>query len=542
MQNLIFSNDGKKVRGVRNKNLSYVEIPHGVTEIDSYAFYCCRSLKEIIIPETVKRIGSYAFDSCCSLENILIPDGVELIEKDAFHSCENIKSLNIPQSVTSIGDGAFAYCKKLVDVKIPRSVQEIGEYAFSDTEWFGKQEYGVIYINDILYRVKGICPKSVIIRDGTKSISDGAFAHCSTLQNITIPNSVTSIGYHSFEGCSSLESLIIPNSIKEIGGRAFAGCKSLKEIHITDNLSIVIGGDSFEGTRWLMTQNEAAIYINDILYKFKSHPEISSIVIKSGTRRIAPLAFSDCTGIQNISIPDSVQEIGWGAFKGCQSLKSVKIPKGIKEIEDGTFRDCTSLEEIDIPNSVTTIGDNAFINCSSLQTIDIPNSVVKIGKSAFSGCSSLFSIDLPDSVLSVEDEALEHTKWYEDSPSGVIYLNKVLYKVKGNVDDAYLVIRDGTRCIADRAFSENDKFANLEIPRSLRAIGKFSFWQCKFLKTIHSKITNVDELHIDAYSFNSDDVHTISLYVPSGTRWEYRHHPFFSQFADIKLEEMTKER
>jgi hypothetical protein len=330
---------------------------------------------------------------------------------------------------------------------------------------------------------------------------------------------VTKIGYQSFEGCSALESLIIP-----------------------DNLCIEIDGDAFKDTRWLMTQNEGAVYINDVLYKFKSSPSISSIDIKSGTRRIAPLAFSECTGIQNISIPDSVQEIGWGAFKGCQSLKSVKIPKGIKEIEDGTFRDCTSLEEIDIPNSVTTIGDNAFINCSSLQTIDIPNSVVKIGKSAFYGCSSLFSIDLPDSVLSVEDEALEHTKWYEDSPSGVIYLNKVLYKVKGNVDDAYLVIRDGTRCIADRAFSENDKFANLEIPRSLRAIGKFSFGQCKFLKTIHSKITNVDELHIDAYSFNSDDVHTIILYVPSGTRWEYRHHPFFSQFADIKLEEMAKER
>ena len=59
-----------------------------------------------------------------------------------------------------------------------------------------------------------------------------AFEECSSLQSITIPNSVTRIGDRFFFKCSSLQSITIPNSVTNIGQEVFYNCTSLKEIRI----------------------------------------------------------------------------------------------------------------------------------------------------------------------------------------------------------------------------------------------------------------------------------------------------------------------
>ncbi len=56
------------------------------------------------------------------------------------------------------------------------------------------------------------------------SIGHGAFAYCTSLTSITIPNSMTSIGDFVFFGCKSLTSVSIPNSVISIGYDAFYGC------------------------------------------------------------------------------------------------------------------------------------------------------------------------------------------------------------------------------------------------------------------------------------------------------------------------------
>ena len=87
-----------------------------------------------------------------------------------------------------------------------------------------------------------------------------------------------------------------------------------------------------------------------------------------------------------------VTSISHFAFTRCTSLTSVTIPDSVTSIGEYAFKDCTSLTSITIPDSVTYIGEAAFLNCSSLTSVTIGNGVKSISYSAFLGCSSLTSV------------------------------------------------------------------------------------------------------------------------------------------------------
>ena len=60
-----------------------------------------------------------------------IKEGVRIICNNAFFCCRSLTDIVIPDSVTSIGDGAFEGCRSLTEVVIPNSVTSIGDRAFS---------------------------------------------------------------------------------------------------------------------------------------------------------------------------------------------------------------------------------------------------------------------------------------------------------------------------------------------------------------------------------------------------------------------------
>ena len=64
------------------------------------------------------------------------------------------------------------------------------------------------------------------------SIGDSAFAYCTSLASVTIPDSVTSIGDEAFAYSTSLTSVTIPDSVTSIGTRVFDSCTSLTSITV----------------------------------------------------------------------------------------------------------------------------------------------------------------------------------------------------------------------------------------------------------------------------------------------------------------------
>ncbi len=243
---LILSEDGKTLIGVKDKSITHVVIPEGVATIGDRAFSWCESLQSIDIPDSVTTIGKKAFSACESLQSIDIPDSVTTIGDYAFNGCESLQSIDIPDSVTTIGKRAFSWCESLQSIDIPNSVTTIGDGAFCDCE--SLQSIHVAEDNPNYSSIDGVLfskNKRTIIRmplgkkikefkipDSVTIIGTSAFSDCESLQSIDISKSVTTIGDWAFSWCESLQSIDIPNSVTTIGDGAFSWCESLQSIHI----------------------------------------------------------------------------------------------------------------------------------------------------------------------------------------------------------------------------------------------------------------------------------------------------------------------
>ena len=140
-------------------------------------------------------------------------------------------------------------------------------------------------------------------------------------------------------------------------------------------------GETSNGLKWKENEDGSIAITN---YTGESRDVVIPDKIRGKTvAEIGEWAFSDCTGLISVSIPDSVKSIGDGAFSGCTGLTSVDIPDSVKFIGEWAFSDCTGLISVIIPGSVTEIGYWAFSGCTGLKSVTIPDSVTEIGEWAF---------------------------------------------------------------------------------------------------------------------------------------------------------------
>ena len=214
-------------------------------------------------------------------------------------------------------------------------------------------------------------------------------------------------------------------------------------------------------------------------------------------RMIGSYAFSYCTNLTSVTIPNGVTYIGYYAFFVCSNLTSVTIPSSVKTIDFAAFMGCSGLSSVTIPDGVTKLGEHAFENCIGLTSITLPVSVTSIGFRSFSGCSNLSSVTASDNLTYVGSYAFDGTSWFNNQPDGPVYVGKVLNKCKG--DDYYLYtfenleIKDGTVSISSEAFLNAMSLKSVTIPNSVTSIDNRAFENCPNLKslTIPSSVSSI---------------------------------------------------
>ena len=111
----------------------------------------------------------------------------------------------IPKSITSFGVEAFSYLWWL-SFYIPSNVVEVKNAAF----------YNSYIIN-------------IHLSEGLKSIGGSAFAH-SSLEEVTIPNSVENLGFRCFCFCDELKKVVIGSNVKDLKDNQFGACMKLDDV------------------------------------------------------------------------------------------------------------------------------------------------------------------------------------------------------------------------------------------------------------------------------------------------------------------------
>jgi hypothetical protein len=100
-------------------------------------------------------------------------------------------------------------------------------------------------------------------------------------------------------------------------------------------------------------------------------------------------AFSDCTALQSIVIPDGIQSIGANAFRECRSLKSIDLPESLENIGPFGFTGCSSLREVTFRSNTINIGGYAFWGARNLKKMTFTNNYVTISAERITGHNSV---------------------------------------------------------------------------------------------------------------------------------------------------------
>ena len=225
---------------------------------------------------------------------------------------------------------------------------------------------------------------------------------------------------------------------------------------------------------------------------------IPSSVTNNGTTysvtSIGDAAFSDCSGLTSVTIPNSVTSIGERAFGSCSSLTSVTIPNSVTSIGDYAFYLCRGLTSVTIPNSVTSIADYAFWGCSGLTSVTIPNSVTSICEWAFSYCISLTSVTIPNSVTSIGEWAFSYC-----------------------ISLTFVTIPNSVTSIGGGVFEGCSGLTSITIPNSVTSIGEWAFWGCSGLTSIVSNAVVPPAIGIEVFPYPN----TCNVTVPCGSLEAY---------------------
>lgn len=363
------------------------------------------------------------FRGCNAIVDIQLGSQIKVLREQCFYNSA-AENLNLPNGIMHIASSAFCGCYNLKSISIPDSVVIIDDFAF--------------------YSATNLT--TVVIGNGVTEIGEYAFYGCSSLKEIVLPSSLTKIGDYAFSGCTGITNFNIPSSVADIGKSAIEPKFLIEESGVTYAGKVAVGvtnssantytlrGDTvgisgaFSGCTRLtgITIPESVVSIG--AYSFDGCRQLSKVNIPNGVYHVGKMAFSMCKSLpqeSNVAYVD-----GWAVFadgrvssikdgtKGISSLElgisddGLVLPDSLSIIDDRAFSFYQRLTSIRIPNNVQRIGDEVFDGCNSLTSITIGNSVKSIGKRAFYCMSSkIKTITIPDSVVNIGRECFLSNNW-----------------------------------------------------------------------------------------------------------------------------------
>ena len=275
---------------------------------------------------------------------------------------------------------------------------------------------------------------------------------------VTLPERVTEIGQGAFSGVTGLKEVIIPGTVKVIGMDAFSFNTSIKKITI----------------------EEGTLYID--AYAFRN------------------------AQIEEIIIPDSVVYIGQGAFTDCSKLTTVKLPENLEGLDYALFRRCVSLTNINIPKNLIGIYEEAFKGCISLNEIDIPSSVKNISSSAFTNCYNLFNV------------TIDANNPYYEIEQGIIYAKdgSTLIMTAAVQNQTEITIKEGIKELNEDSLGMCSNAEIINLPNSLEKIYGATFKGLKKLNTINFPNGSNNFKVENGYLYGNDERGKVLIYsVPT---------------------------
>ena len=477
-----------------------VVIPEGVTYIGREAFAGCSALVRVQIPTSVTQVGANLFEGTpydstltgelvyinsilyrCQSDavTVSIRQGTTVIAEEAFINRVNLAAIVVPDGVSYIGSNAFKNCSALSQIEIPKSVRDIVANAFDGTKWYEDRKHGMIYINDLLYRVpaeiivqseqptgslsdkdaaelakSGVATQlvpytDVIVQGGTTTICTLAFAN-TPVQTVQLPSTLTTIRYGAFQNCTALKQITLPESMTFIEGGAFQNCSALTSISVPQNVTY-LGASAFSGCTSLTSATLPQTITRISSGLFENCSSLTTVQASSALTSIGSRAFAETSALSSFTFPQTLTAVGAESFTG-SGIVTANLPQSVTYLGAGAFADCTKLVYAQVPAAIQAIRERTFRNCTELKNVSIPEGIRYIGAAAFQNDVSLQTVDFAQSLLTICDNAFEG--------SGV---------------GEGLVLPSALRTIGSRAFAGCMRLTSLTIPTDVRKMGSQAF-------------------------------------------------------------------
>ena len=330
--------DGIAVGKIKNnafngkKRLESVTISEGLYEIGENVFANCENLKNVALPQSLGCIARTAFANCTSLEEIKIPKGVTNSTNTYyggglwFSGCSSLKRIEVEEGATVIPQSAFQEIPQSVDFVIPETVNTIGKYAFYGLTWLENLDFlssAVTTIdNNAFFGCTGL--KNIDkIKASAEKINENAFNGCSGITYISF-DKLREMGNYAFANCTSLANINLPDTLTSMLERVFANCTSLSIVEIPSSVDNSVNMSYMHEGRW-----------------FAGCTNLRTIIIKEGATIIPPAAFAECTYKCQIVIPNTVKTIARNAFRGSTGFVSLYIPESAESVDSSAFSECS---------------------------------------------------------------------------------------------------------------------------------------------------------------------------------------------------------